>query len=196
MIGLDSLAPTHAVQGTRTIVDYDFFDTLYHNPAVKFLKGRVEQVIEQRNGASARINGTSYSYDFIVMATGFDTDLSRRLASLGLNVDVSDNFFGLCVKGLPDCFFLYGPNTNTQAASVTHVMEIQSRAIMKLLQKKVAIPNEWYREFSNWIVERSPKELTACTSWYTNGSGRNLINYPGSYQEYEHRLNVYLSRLG
>ena len=196
MIGLDSLAPTHAVQGTRTIVDYDFFDTLYHNPAVKFLKGRVEQVTEQRNGASARINGTSYLYDFIVMATGFDTDLSRRLASLGLDVDVADNFFGLCVKGLPDCFFLYGPNTNTQAASVTHVMEIQSRAIIRLLQKKVAIPNAWYREFSNWIVERSPQEMTACTSWYTNGSGRNLINYPGSYQEYEHRLNAYFSRLG
>ena len=129
------------------------------------------------------------------MATGFETDLSRRLASLGLEINVADNFFGICLKDLPDCFFLYGPNTNTQGGSITHVMEIQSRAIIKLLNKQVSIPDVWYREFSDWIVQRSPKELTACNSWYTNGSGRNLINYPGTYQEYEQRLEAYLSRL-
>ena len=195
MVGLESMIPTHPMQGTRPIVDYDFFDTLYQHQAVKFLKGRVEQVTTEDNGARVQINGTSHLYDFVIMATGFETDLSRRLASLGLQVNVADNFFGVCIKDLPDCFFLYGPNTNTQAGSITHVMEIQSRAIIKLLDKQDTIPDVWYREFSDWIVKRSPKELTACNSWYTNGSGRNLINYPGSYQEYEQRLEAYLSRL-
>ena len=195
MVGLESMIPTHPVQGTRPIVDYDFFDTVDQHQAVKFLKGRVEQVMAEKNGARVQINGASHLFDFVIVATGFETDLSRRLASLGLEVNVADNFFGICIKDLPDCFFLYGPNTNSQGQSITHVMEIQSRAIIKLLNKHDAIPDVWYREFSNWIVKRSPKELTACTSWYTNGSGRNLINYPGTYQEYEQRLEAYLSRL-
>jgi len=196
MTGLDSLIPTHSVQGTRTIVDYDFFDTIYHNPAaVQYVKGRVEDVKEGTNGATVQINGQSYFYDFVIMATGFDADPSPRLATLGLEVDIYENFFGICIQNLPDCFFLVGPNTGSKAQSITHLMEIQSRAIVKLLKKKASIPDAWYHEFSKWIVEKSPIELTACNSWYTNGTGRNFSLFPGSYQEYEKRLDAYLSRL-
>ncbi|CAH0367045.1 unnamed protein product [Pelagomonas calceolata] len=196
MTGLDSLIPTHSVQGTRTIMDYDFFNTVYHNPAsVKYVKGRVASVKEGKNGATVEINGQSHFYDFVIMATGFDTDLSPRFASMGLEVDIYKNFFGICIKNLPDCFFLVGPNTGSKAQSITLAMEIQSRAIVKLLNKQASIPDAWYDEFSKWIVEKSPIELTACKSWYTNGTGRNFSLFPGSYQEYEQRLDAYLSRI-
>jgi len=196
MTGLDSLIPTHSVQGTRTIVDYDFFDTVYHNPAaVQYVKGRVEDVKEGKNGATVQINGQSYFYDFVIMATGFDVDPSPRFANMGLKVDIYQNFFGICIKNLPDCFFMVGPNTGSKAQSITHVMEIQSRAIVKLLNKQASIPDAWYHEFSKWILENSPKELTSCKSYYTNGTGRNFSLFPGSYQEYELRLDGYLSRL-
>ncbi len=196
MTGLESLIPTHSVQGTRTIIDYDFFDTVYHNPsAVKYVKGRVAGVKEGKNGATVQIDGQSYFYDFVIMATGFHADPSPRLATLGLEVDIYKNFFGICIENLPDCFFLAGPNTGSKAQSITHLMEIQSRAIVKLMNKQASIPDAWYHEFSKWIVENSPIELTACKSWYTNGTGRNFSLFPGSYQEYEQRLDTYLSRL-
>ena len=137
MTNLEALAPTHSVQGTRVVVDYDFFDSVYNRKNVHYVKGRISEVLDGEGGVSVKINGKTQLFDAVIMATGFETEdfFGGRLASLGLEVeDLATNFFGIQIRGLSDCFFLVGPNTITQGASITHVIEIQARAILKLIE--------------------------------------------------------------
>src|SRR6202007_2071269 len=100
---------------------------------------------------------------------------------------------GICVPGFPSLFLIYGPNTNTSGGSIIFYEEAQARYIRQALS--------WVRSTGASAIDvraevaaRSDAEVqaafagtawTLCNSWYRDGSGRILANWPRYMKDYE-----------
>jgi hypothetical protein len=151
--------------------------------------------------------GTHRTVDCIVYGTGFRTNdfmfpmTIRGTAGASLHDEWSGGAYahlGMTVPGFPSMFVMYGPNTNTSGGSIIFYLEQQAAYIRQALEhvrRSGAAAVDVRRE----VAERSDRETqaafagtawTQCDSWYRDGEGRVVANWPGYMREYAERTRV------
>jgi hypothetical protein len=87
---------------------------------------------------------------------------------------------------------MYGPNTNTSGGSIIFYLEAQAAYIRQALQQLMAHRARSI-EVRREVEQASDRALqarfagtawTRCDSWYRDGSGRIVANWPGYMREY------------
>jgi hypothetical protein len=95
-------------------------------------------------------------------------------------------------------FVMYGPNTNTSGGSIIVYLEAQAaylRQALQLVRDRGAAAIDVRAE----VEASSSRELqarfagtawTRCDSWYRDGEGRIVTNWPGYMREYVDQTRV------
>ncbi|MEA2212715.1 MAG: hypothetical protein QOF83_2663 [Solirubrobacteraceae bacterium] len=106
---------------------------------------------------------------------------------------------GLAVPGFPSLFFMYGPNTNTSGGSIIVYLEAQAAYIRQAAEHLQSGRFAWVRVRPE-VEAASDEETQArfhgtawtdCDSWYRDGDGRIVANWPGYMREYLERTRTF-----
>jgi cation diffusion facilitator CzcD-associated flavoprotein CzcO len=145
--------------------------------------------------------GVDYELDCIIWGTGFRTnDFMFPMEVTGVGgLRLSESWaggahahLGICVPDFPNMFVMYGPNTNTSGGSIIVYLEAQASYLRQAL---CAVRDREARtiEVRAEIEAASDRALqhrfagtawTQCDSWYRDGAGRVVANWPGYMREY------------
>ena len=147
--------------------------------------------------------------DVVIFATGFEIrNCLPQFCLQGRNGDLLSSpdvwgkqpraYLGISTPGFPNCFFLYGPNTNTILGSITFFIEcacsyiVQALAHMKKIELDgtcnscIEVKQDAVDEYYRCVVEKhfqGRPETDTCSSWYKkqDGNESNLspTNFPG-----------------
>ena len=105
---------------------------------------------------------------------------------------------GVCVPGFPSLFLMYGPNTNTSGGSIVFYEEAQAAYVRQALEQ-MRVRRAASMSVLPEVEAASDREVqagfagtawTECDSWYRDGSGRIVANWPGYMTQYAERLRV------
>jgi cation diffusion facilitator CzcD-associated flavoprotein CzcO len=106
---------------------------------------------------------------------------------------------GLAVPGFPSLFLMYGPNTNTSGGSIIVYLEAQAAYIRQAAEHlragrfaRVSVRPEV--EAASDVDTQARFQGTAwtdCDSWYRDGDGRIVANWPGYMREYMERTRTF-----
>jgi cation diffusion facilitator CzcD-associated flavoprotein CzcO len=145
--------------------------------------------------------GRTVPVDTIIYATGFRTnDFVAPMEVTGAGgrtlreawSDGASAHLGITVPGFPSMFLMYGPNTNTSGGSILVYLEAQASYVAQALAL-VRARGGAALDVRPDVAARSDVELqarfagtawTACDSWYRDGGGRIVANWPGYMREY------------
>lgn len=167
-------------------------------------RDNVELVTDPIEGFTAegiRAGGTVRPTDCVIWATGFATnDFMFPMEIFGRDgrslretwVQGAHAHLGMTVPGFPSLFIMYGPNTNTSGGSIIWYLEQQAsyiRQALALVQERAAAAIEVKAEVeaaSDAAVQKrfAGTAWTDCDSWYRNGEGRIITNWPGYMRDY------------
>ena len=162
----------------------------------------VTESIESMTPAGPRTaDGTVHEVDCVIYGTGFRaTEFMFPMSVIGregrsLNdawAGGAHAHLGISVPGFPSLFVMYGPNTNTSGGSIIHFLEAQAgyvrRALHLVREQRVAA-----LDIRADVEQRSDTQVQSsfggtawvqCDSWYRDGSGRIVTNWPGYMGEY------------
>jgi cation diffusion facilitator CzcD-associated flavoprotein CzcO len=146
-------------------------------------------------------DGRTHEVDCIIYGTGFRTnDFMFPMEVTGLDGrSLADEWargahahLGMTVPGFPSMFVLYGPNTNTSGGSIIFFLERQARYLrqaLSLVRSSGSTAIEVRREVEEANDSATQARFagtawTRCDSWYRNGEGRIIANWPGYMREY------------
>jgi hypothetical protein len=105
---------------------------------------------------------------------------------------------GITVPGFPSMFILYGPNTNTSGGSIIYYLEAQAGYLRQALDR-VRVDGAAAIDVRPEVEATSDRAVqahfagtawTQCDSWYRNGEGRIIANWPGYMAEYGERTRT------
>jgi len=146
-------------------------------------------------------SGRTHELDCIIWGTGFKTnDFMLPMAITGRGgrelreewAAGAHAHLGICVPHFPNMFILYGPNTNTSGGSIIFYLETQVAYVRQALQQ-VAARGAAAIEVRADVEAAANRALqhrfagtawTECDSWYRDGRGRIVANWPGYMREY------------
>ncbi len=176
-------------------------------------RDNVELVTERIEALTATgvrtADGRTRELDCVIWATGFATnDFMFPMEIRGRDgLDLREVWakgphahLGMTVPGFPSMFVMYGPNTNTSGGSIIWYLEQQAAYIRQALQLvrahgAAAIEVRADVEAASDAAVQARFAGTAwtdCDSWYRDGEGRIIANWPGYMREYlaaVHELN-------
>ncbi|MES1193481.1 MAG: NAD(P)/FAD-dependent oxidoreductase [Solirubrobacterales bacterium] len=145
--------------------------------------------------------GRTIEVDTIIYATGFRTnDFVAPMEVTGTDGRTlreawsggATAHLGITVPGFPSMFLMYGPNTNTSGGSILVYLEAQAAYLAQALAL-VRSRGGAALDVRPEVAARSDSEVqgrfagtawTACDSWYRDGEGRIVANWPGYMREY------------
>jgi cation diffusion facilitator CzcD-associated flavoprotein CzcO len=147
-------------------------------------------------------DGTLHPADTIIYATGFKTtSFMFPMAVTGTGgtqleaawAGGASAHHGVTVPGFPSMFIMYGPNTNTSGGSILVYLEAQARYLRQALERvqaaggaAIAVRPEAAAASDAEVQGRfAGTAWTGCDSWYRDGEGRIVANWPGYMREYE-----------
>jgi cation diffusion facilitator CzcD-associated flavoprotein CzcO len=146
-------------------------------------------------------SGRTIEVDTIIYATGFRTnDFVAPMEVTGTDGRIlreawsggATAHLGITVPGFPSMFLMYGPNTNTSGGSILVYLEAQAAYLAQALAL-VRSRGSAALDVRPEVAARSDGEVqgrfagtawTACDSWYRDGEGRIVANWPGYMREY------------
>ncbi len=152
-------------------------------------------------------DGRTIEVDTIIYATGFRTnDFVAPMEVTGTDGRTlreawsggATAHLGITVPGFPSMFLMYGPNTNTSGGSILVYLEAQAAYLAQALTL-VRSRGGAALDVRPEVAARSDGEVqgrfagtawTACDSWYRDGDGRIVANWPGYMREYVHATAV------
>ncbi|MGA9856960.1 MAG: NAD(P)/FAD-dependent oxidoreductase [Solirubrobacteraceae bacterium] len=167
-----------------------------------------EPITEVTETGVRTADGTRHDADCIIWSTGFQ--VSRFVAPMEVlgtdGVSLADTWsegahahLGVSVPGFPSLFFLYGPNTNTSGGSIILYLEAQAAYIRQALEY-ISDSGGGLLEVRREVEAASDRALQSrfagtawidCDSWYQDGRGRNVANWPGYMTEYMQRTRTF-----
>jgi hypothetical protein len=192
-----SVIPDYPVGCKRILISNDWYPALMR-PNVEVVDQPIEHI---ESDAVVTADGRRRPADVLIFGTGFSTtDFLAHIPVLGEGgrslagawSDGAHAYLGTTVPGFPNCYLLYGPNTNLGHNSILFMVERQINLILQALAvqvrgagggggiPRVAVSDEAYRRDD----QRTQRLLSAtawvagCTSWYKNASGRVTNNWP------------------
>jgi cation diffusion facilitator CzcD-associated flavoprotein CzcO len=157
-----------------------------------------EAIIGIEPDAVVTADGTRHDVDVLIYGTGFETtDFLSHLPVTGVGgasladawADGAHAYLGLTVAGFPNCYLLYGPNTNLGHNSILFMIERQLNLALQAMALQVAAGSVGSRVAVGEGAYRRDDERTqhlvqhtawagSCTSWYKSASGRITNNWP------------------
>lgn len=190
----EKLHPDHVVGCKRYLFSNDYYPAM-QEANVNLITGGVQSVV-----ADGIINedGTQYSADVIVLATGFKTTKSgfaeRLIGKTGETLaetwrDGQFAYLGMNVPGFPNMFVILGPNSAVAHTSSTLNMEHQVNCAMKMYRlmeeqnvSSIDIRPEVIDDLNRDIQKAIAGGIWAagCSSWYIDENGRNTALWPFS----------------
>jgi cation diffusion facilitator CzcD-associated flavoprotein CzcO len=147
-------------------------------------------------------SGTHHKVDVIIYGTGFKaTEFLTPMTITGRNGkdlnstwrDGAEAYLGITVRGFPNLFMLYGPNTNLGHNSIIYMLESQIHYVQQCLaemddqQLHSMEVRESVQARFNDNVQRKISDTVwdkGCHSWYKTDSGKNTNNWPGFTFDY------------
>ena len=192
-----AVVPDYPLGCKRILISNDWYPTL-HRSNVEVVTDPIDHV-----EADAVVTGTGRRYpaDVLIYATGFHTtDFLSHIAITGVEGrKLADEwragagaYLGITVPGFPNCFLLYGPNTNLGHNSILFMVERQISYVLQSL----ALTTETARTSSSRLSvdvtpgafrrdsQRTQRLMSAtvwagsCRSWYKTATGRITNNWP------------------
>jgi cation diffusion facilitator CzcD-associated flavoprotein CzcO len=173
-------------------------------PNVELVTEPIAEITE-RGVRSA--DGRERPCDCIIWSTGFRaTEFVAPMRVLGTGGrDLAETWahgahahLGLAVPGFPSLFLMYGPNTNTSGGSIIVYLEAQAAYIRQAAEHLQA--RRGRLSVRSDIEAASDAETQArfqgtawtdCDSWYRDGDGRIVANWPGYMREYLDRTRTF-----
>ena len=195
----ESLTPGYSPGCKRILLSDDFFTALNRNNVSLITEGikRIEHTGIVTHQDELRMA------DVIVYATGFDID--GHIASIsvtgpnGLKLadlwqDLPQAYKGAMVAGLPNAYFITGPNTGVGTTSVVYMIEQQVDYIMQCITKAgrnqlLAPTPQAMAEFNEDLQEKLQETVWAgsCSSYYKRPDGRIATLYPYNARTFRKR---------
>jgi cation diffusion facilitator CzcD-associated flavoprotein CzcO len=196
-----ALTPDYPIGCKRVLFADDYYPTLCL-PHVRLSTVDIESL--DWTGVRT-VDGVLHEVDVLVYGTGFRaTDFLSTLGVRGPGGDLSEvwsggasAYLGMTVPGFPNMFLMYGPNTNLGSGSIVYMLERQARYLRQavtLLASGVStldVRPEVAGRYDDEVQRRlAHTAWTGCTSWYRDGSGRVVNNWPGLVSEYHRRTRT------
>jgi cation diffusion facilitator CzcD-associated flavoprotein CzcO len=191
-----AVVPDYPIGCKRILISNDWYPALMR-PNVTVVEEPIDHI---EPDAVVTADGTRRPADVLVFGTGFSTtDFLAHIPITGLGGraladewrDGARAYLGMAVPGFPNCYLLYGPNTNLGHNSILFMVERQVNLILQAMALQVGAaghqaapligvePDAYQRD------DRRTQRLMAttawvagCTSWYKSASGRVTNNWP------------------
>jgi cation diffusion facilitator CzcD-associated flavoprotein CzcO len=201
----DAVVPDYPIGCKRVLISSDWYPTLLR-PNVTLVDSPIDRV---EADAVRTADGVRHPADVLVFATGFaTTQFLAHIPVRGLGgrqladewEDGAHAYLGTMVAGFPDCYLLYGPNTNLGHNSILFMVERQVNLVLQALALQLASEERAEvggvggdRDRASVDVDpvayRADDERTqarladtawvaGCRSWYKDASGRVVNNWP------------------
>jgi cation diffusion facilitator CzcD-associated flavoprotein CzcO len=175
-----------------------------------FNRSNVELVVEpiDRITEDSIVSGVGdvRRVDIIVAATGFHATCFLSAIDVtgrgGLRLEAAwaegpEAYLGIAMRGFPNLFTLYGPNTNN--GSIITMLEFQVEYVMRQLARMGAEGIEWM-EVRGDVMSRYNEQLqreldsvevwqASCHNYYRAASGRIVTQWPSTMSEYRRRAS-------
>ncbi len=191
-----SVVPDYPVGCKRILISNDWYPTLLRRNV-----HLVDQPVDRLEADSiVTADGRRHPVDVLIFATGFSTtDFLSHIDVTGVGGRTlatewergAHAYLGVSAPPFPNCYFLYGPNTNLGHNSILFMVERQINLILQAMALQtraggtgelpvVAVAADAYRQ-----DDRRTHQLMArtawvadCHSWYKDASGRVVNNWP------------------
>ncbi len=142
------------------------------------------------------VDGKEHRFDYIVYGTGFDTThFLGPVEVTGLGgrslrdewEDGAEAHLGIAVKGFPNFYLLYGPNTNLGHNSIIYMIECQANYVRQIVEKLeedrlayLDVKPEAQAAWNESVQADNDKSVFAagCSSWYKTADGKVTNNWP------------------
>ncbi|HIL21887.1 MAG TPA: NAD(P)/FAD-dependent oxidoreductase, partial [Alcanivorax sp.] len=194
----EKLTPDYPMGCKRILMSNDYYPALAQ-ANTEVINYGIDAVDKQGLTDSS---GTHHDVDVIIYGTDFKaTDFLTPMPITGrdgvdLNTawqDGAEAYLGITVRGFPNLFMLYGPNTNLGHNSIIYMLESQIHYVQQCLaemdeQKLHSLEvRESVQARFNDNVQRKISDTVwdkGCHSWYKTESGKNTNNWPGFTFDY------------
>lgn len=199
----DKLTPTYRIGCKRVLFSNDYYAAMAR-PNVELVTSGIAEI---KPHAIVTGDGAEVPVDVIVYATGFEAAEARprfQLSGKGgvgldeLWADGAEAYFGMSAAGLPNFFFLIGPNSGLGHTSMIVMMEAQIGYILDALRemrernlRSFEVRPEAQRRHNEWLQARLGRTVWnngGCQSWYRAANGKNTTLWPGLTAEYRVRV--------
>lgn len=195
------LTPDYVLGCKRILISNDYYPAMARDN-VELIAAGVSQVTERYVIAS---DGTRKEVDAIIFGTGFavmdalvppgfiigpdGVDLGQRWLEQGTTA-----FRGVSTPGMPNLFFLIGPNTGLGHNSMILMIEAQIRYIIASLDHlqrsklhSLTVRDEVARDYTEQLQSQLLGSVwqSGCSSWYLDKDGRNQTLWPSAVATYQ-----------
>lgn len=191
-----AVVPDYALGCKRILISNDWYPALLR-PDVTVVDSPVTRV---ESDAVVTADGRRHPADVLIYGTGFvTTHFLSHIPVTGVGgypladawSDGAHAYLGAVVAGFPNCYVLYGPNTNLGHNSILFMVERQLNLILQALAAQtramtgsgpaiVGVRESAYERDDRHIQRQMGKTAWAagCTSWYKDATGRITNNWP------------------
>jgi cation diffusion facilitator CzcD-associated flavoprotein CzcO len=190
-----AVVPDYPIGCKRILISDEWYPTLLR-PDVSVVDSPITRV---EPDAVVTGDATRHPADVLVFGTGFaTTDFLSHIPVQGRDgrclsdvwADGAHAYLGTAVAGFPNCYVLYGPNTNLGHNSILFMVECQLNLVLQALAAQTAArgpatASVTVRDAAYERDDRHTQDLmahtvwsAACTSWYKDAAGRITNNWP------------------
>ena len=199
----EKLLPDFSLGCKRLLISNDYYPT-FNRSNVELIASGIDRVEGNKVIAS---DGSEREVDAIIFGTGFEAadPLAPDTLFGPKGVDLFDRwnqegaqaYKGVSVAGIPNFFFLVGPNSGLGHNSMILMIEAQIQYILDCFDHLES------QGISQWDVQRHAQDSynreiqgdvtesiwsSGCRSWYINKMGRNTTVWPGFVYEYQRQM--------
>jgi cation diffusion facilitator CzcD-associated flavoprotein CzcO len=192
----DVVVPDYPIGCKRILLSSDWYPAISRSD-VRIVDRPIDHVEADSVVTS---DGVRHPADVIVFGTGFaSTDFLGHLPVTGRHGrTLTDEweggaraYLGTAVPGFPNCYLLYGPNTNLGHNSILFMVERQINLVLQALAVQtrartattvplVGVGRSAYERDDRRTQRMLSKTawVAACHNWYKNAAGRVTNNWP------------------
>ncbi|WEW58875.1 hypothetical protein PRK78_004343 [Emydomyces testavorans] len=202
---LAPLEPIHPFGTKRPSLEQNYYE-IFNQPNVDVVDLRKNNIEEIKPGGILVSDGSFYPLDIIALATGYDA-VTGGMVNMGL-CDVNGQplaeewkngvltYLGMCHRGYPNMFYMYGAQAPTAFSNGPSCIEIQGRWIADIIQKIQENGLRYIEPKAKAEVQWKAKVdtvsdttlLPLADSWYMGvnipGKKREQLNWPGGLLAY------------
>jgi cation diffusion facilitator CzcD-associated flavoprotein CzcO len=195
-----TLTPDYRAGCKRILYSTNYYQALAQ-PKAEVITDRIRRVTRQGIVTS---NGTERAADVIVYATGFHVTDSYTYVDIKgpggedlvdrWNAEGVAAHRGITVAGMPNLFFLLGPNTGLGHTSVVFMIESQIRYVAQAIAAvdkagvdalaPTRVAQDRFNAGLQQDLERSVWNTGGCRSWYLDEHGNNRTLWGGFTWQY------------
>jgi cation diffusion facilitator CzcD-associated flavoprotein CzcO len=210
-----SVVPDYPIGCKRILISSDWYPALAQRN-VRVVDRPIERI--EADGV-VTTDGRKRPADVIIFGTGFSTtDFLSHIDITGMGGRAlagawergAHAYLGVSAPSFPNCYFLYGPNTNLGHNSILFMVERQINLILQAMALQtrsggpaglpaIGVSDEAARQDDQRTQRLMARTawVADCRSWYKDASGRVVNNWPTwSVRYWYDTLRLRTSRLG